>query len=75
MDCDCTMSKEDNAKGRKGCGNDCLNRLLFIECGKSCSLGKKCSNKRFQTVENAATEVFKTDYKGFGVRATQDLSP
>jgi len=75
MECDCTMSKEDLIKGRKGCGNDCLNRLLFIECSKTCSLGKRCSNRRFQNVENAPTEVFKTDYKGFGVRATADIHP
>ena len=32
-------------------------RLLFIECGKTCQLDSLCSNKRFQTQENAAIEV------------------
>ena len=73
MECDCTLSKEDHVKGTKGCGDDCLNRMLMIECSKSCSLGKCCGNKRFQNIENAPTEVFKTAYKGVGLRATADL--
>ena len=48
-------------------------RLLMIECGKSCSLGKLCGNKRFQNRENAAIEVFKTDRKGIGLRAVADI--
>lgn len=73
MECDCSLSKEDARKGLKGCGDDCLNRLLMIECGKSCSLGKHCANRRFQNVENAPTEVFKTSWKGIGLRATKDI--
>ena len=69
MQCDCTLTKEEMANGEKGCGDDCLNRLLFIECGKVCQLDTLCSNKRFQTMENAAIEVFKTEWKGFGIRA------
>ena len=68
---------------------DLAPRLLFIECGKSCQLDSLCSNKRFQTQENAAIEVdhrllcplasyfllqvFKTDWKGFGLRAMVPL--
>ncbi len=73
MECDCTMSKSDAAAGKKGCGDDCLNRLLMIECGKLCSLGKNCSNKKFQNIENAPVEVFKTKKKGFGLRAREDI--
>ena len=73
MECDCTLSREDAEGGRKGCGDDCLNRLLMIECGKSCSLGKRCGNKKFQNVENAQVEVFKTQWKGFGLRALKDI--
>jgi hypothetical protein len=72
MECDCTISKEDYDQGIKGCGDDCLNRLLMIECTKTCSLGNLCSNKRFQNVDNAPTEVFKTADKGVGIRATAD---
>lgn len=57
----------------KGCGEDCLNRLLYIECGKICNLDSLCSNKRFQTIENAPIEVFKTAWKGFGLRAQARL--
>ena len=37
--------------------NELVPRLLFIECGKTCQLDSLCSNKRFQTQENAAIEV------------------
>ena len=74
MECDCSLSKEDIAAGKKGCGDDCLNRLLMVECNKSCSLGSNCANKRFQNVENSKTEVFKTEYKGVGLRAAQHIS-
>ena len=74
MECDCTISKEEaTTKGFKGCGDDCLNRMLMIECSKSCSLGTHCGNKRFQNIENAPVEVFKTAYKGVGLRATADI--
>lgn len=73
MECDCTISKEDILEGKKGCGDDCLNRLLMIECNKFCSLGKYCGNKKFQNVENARVEVFKTDWKGFGLRAMEEI--
>ena len=75
MECDCTISKEDYEKSIKGCGDDCLNRLLMIECSKNCSLGDLCGNKRFQNVENAPVEVFKTAYKGLGLRATAEILP
>ena len=69
MQCDCTYSKEEMNQGEKGCGDDCLNRLLYIECGKSCILDSNCSNKRFQNNQYADVEVFKTDWKGVGLRA------
>lgn len=31
MVCDCTLTKEETAREEKGCGEDCLNRLLLIE--------------------------------------------
>ena len=74
MECDCTLSKEAHSKGIKGCGDDCLNRMLMIECSKSCSLGNLCANKRFQNIENSPVEVFKTAYKGVGLRATADIA-
>lgn len=31
MLCDCTLTKEEFARGDSGCGEDCINRLLMIE--------------------------------------------
>lgn len=31
MLCDCTLTKEESARGELGCGDDCINRLLMIE--------------------------------------------
>lgn len=47
--CNCTPSDDDLLKDR-GCGDDCINRLLFMECGSRCPSGKYCTNKRFQKV-------------------------
>ena len=73
IECDCSLSKEELSKGTKGCGEDCLNRLLMIECSKNCALGKNCGNRKFQTVDNAQVEVFKTEFKGVGLRTKKDL--
>ena len=75
MECDCSLNKDEVRRGVKGCGEDCLNRLLLIECDKGCALGKLCGNKRFQNVENAPAQVFKTHWKGIGLRATADIQP
>ncbi|KAK3083378.1 hypothetical protein FSP39_021087 [Pinctada imbricata] len=73
MLCDCTTSKEDRDMGVEACGEDCLNRMLYIECGSRCPCGEFCTNKRFQKREYAKVEAFQTDWKGFGLRATADL--
>ena len=63
MQCECSLWRRDN------CGDDCLNRVLYIECGKSCNFESNCSNKRFQNNQYADVEVFKTEWKGVGLRA------
>ncbi|XP_034244995.1 histone-lysine N-methyltransferase SETD2 [Thrips palmi] len=73
MVCDCSLSKEEISRSEMGCGEDCLNRLLMIECGSRCPVKNMCSNKRFQSAEYAKCEVFKTEKKGFGLRTTEDL--
>uniref|UniRef100_T1IP88 [histone H3]-lysine(36) N-trimethyltransferase n=1 Tax=Strigamia maritima TaxID=126957 RepID=T1IP88_STRMM len=73
MVCDCTMMKEEIARGMVACGDDCLNRLLMIECGSRCQTGDFCSNKRFQQQIYAKIEPFKTEMKGWGLRALEDL--
>ncbi|KAF0296091.1 Histone-lysine N-methyltransferase SETD2 [Amphibalanus amphitrite] len=66
MVCDCYLSPEEIERGDMGCGEDCLNRLLMIECGTRCPLGDRCSNKRFTKKEIHPTSVFKTELKGYG---------
>ncbi|XP_067141905.1 histone-lysine N-methyltransferase SETD2 isoform X2 [Centruroides vittatus] len=73
MLCDCTLTKEEKEKNIPGCGEDCLNRLLMIECGSRCATGDACTNKRFQKKEYAKTELFKTAKKGWGLRSLQEL--
>lgn len=73
MVCDCFLTEEEIERGELGCGEDCLNRLLMIECGPRCVVGNRCTNKRFQNCEYAKCEVFRTEKKGFGLRAIVDL--
>ncbi|CAL7941906.1 unnamed protein product [Xylocopa violacea] len=73
MVCDCFLTDEEIDRGELGCGEDCLNRLLMIECGPRCVVGDRCTNKRFQNCEYAKCEVFRTEKKGFGLRAIVDL--
>ncbi|XP_031829753.1 SET domain containing 2 isoform X2 [Nomia melanderi] len=74
MVCDCFLTEEEIERGELGCGEDCLNRLLMIECGPRCVVSDRCTNKRFQNCEYAKCEVFRTEKKGFGLRAMVDLS-
>lgn len=73
MVCDCTLTKEEIARGEVGCGEDCLNRLLMIECGSRCPLREHCTNKRFQNLVYGDVEVFNAEEKGCGLRARSSL--
>ncbi|XP_028968362.1 histone-lysine N-methyltransferase SETD2 [Galendromus occidentalis] len=73
MACDCTLTKDEISRGIMGCVDDCLNRLLMIECGARCSLGDNCGNRRFQRKEFAKVERFQAEQKGFGLRAQEPL--
>ncbi|XP_008430795.1 histone-lysine N-methyltransferase SETD2 isoform X2 [Poecilia reticulata] len=76
MQCECpVLSREDRAKGVMACGEDCLNRLLMIECSSRCLNGAYCSNRRFQMKQHADFEVILTEDKGWGLRAARDLVP
>ncbi|XP_050527182.1 uncharacterized protein LOC126897539 isoform X2 [Daktulosphaira vitifoliae] len=72
--CDCTYTKEDWLEGKPGCGEGCLNRLLNIECGSGCSLKSLCTNKQFQNKQFKRTQIVKTEDKGYGVCALEDIS-
>ncbi|XP_008069424.1 histone-lysine N-methyltransferase SETD2 [Carlito syrichta] len=74
MQCECTpLSKDERAQGEIACGEDCLNRLLMIECSSRCPNGDYCSNRRFQRKQHANVEVILTEKKGWGLRAAKDL--
>uniref|UniRef100_A0A2A4J7R2 AWS domain-containing protein n=1 Tax=Heliothis virescens TaxID=7102 RepID=A0A2A4J7R2_HELVI len=73
MTCDCFMTKEELERGELACGEDCLNRLLMIECNSRCPVGDRCTNRRFQSKENAPLKVFYADKKGCGVEAIVDI--
>ncbi|KAM4705207.1 histone-lysine N-methyltransferase SETD2 [Rhinophrynus dorsalis] len=76
MQCECPLlSKEERAQGDVACGEDCLNRLLMIECSSRCPNGEYCSNRRFQRKQHAGVEVILTEKKGWGLRAAKDLKP
>ncbi|XP_076826896.1 histone-lysine N-methyltransferase SETD2 [Brachyhypopomus gauderio] len=76
MQCECSvLSREDRARGVMACGEDCLNRLLMIECSSRCLNGTYCSNRRFQMKQHADFEVILTESKGWGLRAAKDLHP
>ncbi|KAG7469756.1 hypothetical protein MATL_G00132080 [Megalops atlanticus] len=76
MQCECSvLSREERARGATACGEDCLNRLLMIECSSRCLNGAYCSNRRFQMKQHADFEVILTENKGWGLRAAKDLTP
>lgn len=70
MECDCDLpaSKDEDA-----CGDSCLNRNVMIECTSRCKCGDRCTNKYFQKKRYASLEVFWTNGKGHGLRATAPI--
>ncbi|ORE15371.1 SET domain-containing protein [Rhizopus microsporus] len=63
--------KEDEV----GCGDSCLNRMLFYECDlKCCPCGKECTNRRFHKDQvETEVEVFRTEKRGWGLRTKEDI--
>uniref|UniRef100_A0A3Q3JDH5 [histone H3]-lysine(36) N-trimethyltransferase n=1 Tax=Monopterus albus TaxID=43700 RepID=A0A3Q3JDH5_MONAL len=75
MQCECpVLPREERLRGVLACGEDCLNRLLMIECSSRCLNGTYCSNRRFQMKQHADFEVILTEDKGWGLRAAKDLA-
>lgn len=74
MTCDCFLTPSEIERGEFGCGEDCLNRLLMIECGSRCVVGSRCTNKRFQKHQNSDCTIFKTEKKGFGLMANSFIA-
>lgn len=73
MTCDCSTSEQERAMGVIPCGDDCLNRMLMIECGARCPCGEYCTNRNFRNKTNAKIRPFKTHFKGWGLKASENL--
>ncbi|XP_036326149.1 histone-lysine N-methyltransferase ash1 [Rhagoletis pomonella] len=59
-----------NCKPDQGCGDNCLNRMVYTECSpSSCPARDKCRNQKIQRHDVApGVERFMTTDKGWGVR-------
>ncbi|XP_074280193.1 uncharacterized protein LOC141605369 [Silene latifolia] len=63
------------ADGTLGCGNQCLNRMLNIECVHgTCPCGDLCSNQQFQQRSYANLSWFRCGRKGYGLQVLEDIS-
>nr|XP_034180830.1 histone-lysine N-methyltransferase ash1 isoform X2 [Osmia lignaria] len=62
-------------KPESGCGDDCINRMIFSECSPQlCPCGEKCENQKIQKHEWApGLQKFMTEDKGWGVRTQQSI--
>jgi len=53
----------------------CVNRASHIECTpKSCPVGDLCQNRRMQKFLNAKTDTFYTGNRGWGLKASANLT-
>ncbi|ERE92246.1 putative histone-lysine N-methyltransferase ASH1L-like protein [Cricetulus griseus] len=70
--CNCKKPDDDT---RKGCGDDCLNRMIFAECSpNTCPCGEQCCNQRIQRHEWVqCLERFRAEEKGWGIRTKEPL--
>lgn len=70
MVCHCKPSFD----GRMRCQDECLNRMLNIECVKgSCPCGDFCSNQQFQKRKYSKLKCFPCGKKGFGLQLQEDI--
>ncbi|XP_039020807.1 histone-lysine N-methyltransferase ASHH2-like [Hibiscus syriacus] len=71
MVCQCKRPPD----GKLGCGDECLNRMLNIECVKgTCPCGDLCSNQQFQKRKYAKIKWDRFGKKGFGLRMQENIS-
>ncbi|KAL9100174.1 MAG: hypothetical protein Q9163_004424 [Psora crenata] len=77
MDCDCLEEWDAINSLNAACGpdSDCINRATKMECVGDCNCGTECRNQRFQQQTYAPVTIFKTEKKGYGLRADTDLNP
>ncbi|KAG2485616.1 hypothetical protein HYH03_015679 [Edaphochlamys debaryana] len=61
-------------RGGDGCGPDCINRMLCIECVPGfCPSEEKCTNQMFSKKMYAKLEIRRAGAKGFGLFALEDI--
>ncbi|KAF2284175.1 hypothetical protein GH714_019779 [Hevea brasiliensis] len=64
----------DASDPESACGERCLNVLTSTECTPGyCPSGVYCKNQRFQKCEYAKTKLFKTEGRGWGLLADEDI--
>lgn len=63
------------SNGKSGCGDECLNRMLNIECVQgTCPCGDLCSNQQFQKRKYAKMQWLRCGKKGYGLQVLEDVS-
>ncbi|MED6118269.1 Histone-lysine N-methyltransferase ashh1 [Stylosanthes scabra] len=69
--CECKYNVDDPDSA---CGDSCLNVLTSTECTPGyCPCGDRCKNQRFQKCEYAKTKLFKTEGRGWGLLADENI--
>ncbi|XP_062556034.1 histone-lysine N-methyltransferase ash1-like isoform X2 [Armigeres subalbatus] len=65
-----------NCKPDSGCQDDCLNRMVYVECSpENCPCGERCKNTKIQRHEYAPSlERFMTEQKGWGIRSKEGVN-
>ncbi|KAJ0085861.1 hypothetical protein Patl1_08007 [Pistacia atlantica] len=68
------VCKYDPSNPESACGERCLNVLTSTECTPEfCPCGVFCKNQRFQKCEYAKTKLFKTEGRGWGLLADENI--
>ncbi|KAL7299920.1 hypothetical protein TKK_0007242 [Trichogramma kaykai] len=64
-------------KPETGCGDDCINRMVFSECSPQlCPCIERCKNQRIQKHDWApGLKKFMTESKGWGICTQQPIKP
>ncbi|XP_019427259.1 PREDICTED: histone-lysine N-methyltransferase ASHH1 [Lupinus angustifolius] len=69
--CECKYNANDPDSA---CGDGCLNVLTSTECTPGyCPCGIVCKNQKFQKCEYAKTKLFKTEGRGWGLVADENI--
>ncbi|CAL9179297.1 unnamed protein product [Musa hybrid cultivar] len=69
--CECQY---DAGNPESACGDRCLNVLTSTECTPGyCPSGSHCKNQRFQTCQYAKSRLFKTEGRGWGLLADENI--